>query len=837
MNKLLTLCFLLFGLAAGSQDLSFQPAGVRTRAVVVGISRYQDEGIGKLSYAHRDAEVFAEFLKSKSGGGLKNSDIRLLRNEEATLARMQAALEWLLKKAKPGEQAIIYFAGHGDVETKNEEEKGYLLAYDTPYNNYRLNALSLDYLNQDIVDKLSEKEVKVIVITDACHSGALAGKDAGGRQATAAELMKRFSNEVKIMSCQPYELSMEEKSLGGGRGVFSYYLVNGLNGWADKDRNQKVDLYELEGFLQDSVRRETGKTQHPDIFGGFKQESLFWVDEATMAKIKAAEKTALEQNFEEDVLLRLATRESQNNYVDFLEALKKGRLASPESRSAIYYYDILYADTTFIPLRSIIDEKLTIALMDSVQQAINAYLRTDPGELAQRVQFDQKYNRFPEYLKKAVEILGPQDPRYRPTLAKQFYFEGLVLRLEAEQRGGSDSLYQLALEKQEKALEQEGRAAYIHNELGVLLPELGRAEEGMGHLRKAIEISPTWAIPHNNLAVEYKRAGRLEEAKHNYLKAIEYKPDFSSAYSNLGNLLAKQENYDSAELMYRKGIELGPAYKDNYFNLGLLLSGSDEAENKTEAKAMFNTVLRLAPDYPEAYFELGNLYDAMEQPDSAEIMYLNAIGQKPDYVNAYLNLGLSYFNQGRLDEAEKMFQEAARSAPDNPEAYRYLGLLYYNQDRPEEAERKFLEAIRASPDYTPVYANLGFLYGEQGEWEKTTTLIQAAPLDTAARIEVYDEIGSTAYQSERHDIAIAAFQTATTLDPAEPWYYYLMCGIFALDGKEGEALDMLEETLEKAHLAGQDYFEQVTEDTDLDALRQSNGYKTVMTQYFPDRYK
>ena len=55
---------------------------------------------------------------------------------------------------------------------------------------------------------------------------------------------------------------------------------------------------------------------------------------------------------------------------------------SPAGRSAIEYYDALYADTNFIPLRGFINERLSIALMDSVQQAINAYLKTDPGELA-----------------------------------------------------------------------------------------------------------------------------------------------------------------------------------------------------------------------------------------------------------------------------------------------------------------------------------------------------------------------------------------------------------------------------------------------------------------------
>ncbi|MCB0547695.1 MAG: tetratricopeptide repeat protein [Phaeodactylibacter sp.] len=800
MRKLLLIIFLLSGWVAGrAQELTFRSESIRTYAVVIGISEYQDNSIQDLGYAHKDAKEFADFLRSRAGGELSRRELKVLINEEATLARIQSELKWLAKKAGDGDQAIIYFAGHGDVETKNDEEKGYLLAYDTPYNNYRLNALGLDYLNEQVVGELSQKGAKVVIITDACHSGALAGSNVNGRQATAAELMKRFSNEVRIMSCQPYELSLEKRALGGGRGVFSYYLIQGLKGRANQGRKDVVDLYELENFLQEKVRKETDKSQHPDIFGGLKKEALFLIDEATLEELKSIEKAELERSLEEEVLSKLATREGYVNYEGFKDALEKGRLASPAGRSALDYYDALYADTAFIPLRSIIDERLTIALMDSVQQAINAYLKTDPEELSQRERFDQKYTRFPVYLQRVAEILGSRDPRYQETLAKQYYFEGLVLRLEAEGQSDRDSLYRLALEKQEKALEMEGRAAYIHNELGVLLPELGEFEKGIAHLQKAIEISPTWAIPYNNLAVDYKRQGNLEEAKAHYLKAIAFKPDFSSAYSNLGNLFVAQEEYDSAELMYRKGIELGPTYKDNYLNLGLLLSGYEGKE--AEAENLYREAIRLSPDYPEAWFELANLYDAQELADSAEAYYLKAISLRPAYLEARQNLGIFYYFQGRQ----------------------------------EEAEGQFHEAIRLDAGYLPVYVNLGFLYVEQGEWEKAVQLVQEAPLDTSAQVQIWHEIGFAAFQSERYDEARNAFNMAVEAGPANPWNSYMLCTFHVLLGQESEALIQLEKALEKARRAGEDYYEQVSTDEDLAPLRLTEGYKELMERFFPGR--
>lgn len=43
--------------------------GKKTYAIVIGISRYADQGIEPLQFAHRDAALFAEYLESKAGGG------------------------------------------------------------------------------------------------------------------------------------------------------------------------------------------------------------------------------------------------------------------------------------------------------------------------------------------------------------------------------------------------------------------------------------------------------------------------------------------------------------------------------------------------------------------------------------------------------------------------------------------------------------------------------------------------------------------------------------------------------------------------------------------------
>ena len=185
-------------------------------AVVVGIYYFEDSKISNLRFADRDALAFSAFLEE----ALPQERIRTLTNDAATLAAIQSALSWQLASSSPGSTAYLYLATHGDIEATNLDAPGYLLAFDTPYNNYNLLALGLDYLNAHLL-ALAEKEVQAILITDACHAGSLSGNSVAGRELTAVRLKDPQATEIRLLSCQPYELSYESERWGEGRGVFS----------------------------------------------------------------------------------------------------------------------------------------------------------------------------------------------------------------------------------------------------------------------------------------------------------------------------------------------------------------------------------------------------------------------------------------------------------------------------------------------------------------------------------------------------------------------------------------------------------------------------------------
>ena len=296
-KRLLAVAFLVasihspFGLTAqerGVSPLSAEAsakADGTTRAVVVGISDYQDPAIPDLKYADRDAAAFAAWLQSPAGGNIPKENILLHTNKAATNAQMILSLDWLIIESKAGDRAFIYFSGHGDVETKTFNQLGFLLLHDSPARSYKAGAYSLYYL-QDIISTLSlHKKARVTVITDACHAGKLAGTSIGGPAATAQNLSRQFANEVKILSCQPDEYSLEGEQWGGGRGVFSWHLIDGLTGLADKNSDNAINLFEIGRYLEDAVPAETAPLSQLPMTVGDRQTVLTHVDEAALAAL------------------------------------------------------------------------------------------------------------------------------------------------------------------------------------------------------------------------------------------------------------------------------------------------------------------------------------------------------------------------------------------------------------------------------------------------------------------------------------------------------------------------------------------------------------------------
>jgi len=592
----------------------------KTWAVIIGISDYQNNDVPDLSYANRDATAFADFLKSPGGGALDELHIRLLINEQATMAQFAAAMDWLLDKVKEGDKAIIYFSGHGDVERKTITQPGFLLCWDAPSRVYMGGgAFGLAYL-QEIVSTLStERKAKVILITDACHSGRLAGSEIGGMQATAANLSKQFANEVKLMSCQANELSLEGPQWGGGRGVFSYYLIKGLKGFADQNKDGLITLYEIEKYLSDKVPPSTApKSQIPVAFGS-KNTVIFKVDPESLKAILNEEGEALSNS--ESV----ASRNSQANtvsssigsvfekYAAFKAAIAKKNLLVPEEGSAYQYYLQLKDEPAVSAEINSLKSELAAALQDEAQQAINKYLEADLQEMNSRWTNDAKYDRFVRYLSKSAELLGSSHYLYKSIRARQYYYEGLILRLKGDNEN-KRSFYAEALTKEKQALSYDSSASYAFNELGYIYKKLEQPDSALINFNRAIQISPNWVMPAINNLNTCRQFKLIDEAE---IIAKSLKAMDSTSYLtnfNLGAYRSDLRQWKISADHFRRSLEAKHDDRDALYNLSYVYFNS---KDYTSAENVVNNLFQIYPDDKDLYIAMTCIKYQQGQKDEA----------------------------------------------------------------------------------------------------------------------------------------------------------------------------------------------------------------------------
>jgi hypothetical protein len=247
-------------------------------AVVIGISKYKDSRIAGLRYASADALSFYDWLVSPQGGGYAPSRIRLLLDSEATAQNIKSALFNWLKQPLEEDMVTIYFAGHGSPESPDSTNNLFLLPYDSAYDDVATTGFPM----WDIETALKRfiKAKKVVVIADACHSGGVGQSfDIARRGDRSIQInpinsglqnLSQIGDGIAVISASDdKQFSQEGQQWGNGHGVFTYYLLKGLNGDADYNKDGHVTLGELIPYLSEKVRRETRNAQSPTVAGKF----------------------------------------------------------------------------------------------------------------------------------------------------------------------------------------------------------------------------------------------------------------------------------------------------------------------------------------------------------------------------------------------------------------------------------------------------------------------------------------------------------------------------------------------------------------------------------------
>ena len=250
---------------------ALDPSKIKTKssknrvALIFGIEKYVQAP--DASFANLDAKYFYEYVRK--GFGVSKSNIKLLVDEDANLIKSLGTIsKWLPGKIKDGEtELIIFFAGHGLASSDGKEL--YLLSQDSDPDLLERTALSRTELFKQIIS-LNPKSVTMFL--DTCYSGVSRDEEtllASARPVRIVAEEQEIPNNFTIFSAS----QLDQISSGlkeANHGIFSYYLMKGLEGNADINKDKKITNGELLAYMDQNVSQkasELGRQQNPSLSG------------------------------------------------------------------------------------------------------------------------------------------------------------------------------------------------------------------------------------------------------------------------------------------------------------------------------------------------------------------------------------------------------------------------------------------------------------------------------------------------------------------------------------------------------------------------------------------
>ncbi|MEX1202879.1 MAG: tetratricopeptide repeat protein [Ferruginibacter sp.] len=762
-----------------------------TYALIIGISDYANPKMS-LNAADKDAQLLSAFLLHSKRVDEKN--LTLLLNKEATSAAVnKAVMAFSNIKFKEGDEAIIYFSGHGDIQKEKVKYKGYLLCHDVNVERVYAGAtgtLTFDRLNK-VIDAIAEQKVLVNLVLDACHSGYTVNEE--GAKLLSESALISFSNTIRFLSCGPEQRSYEDSTLG--QGYFTYYLVKGLSGEADNGpTDNKINVDELNRFVKDKVKQISRQKQSPSIKAGDDEKIVAFINEeaknfslnnytSSPAFVAFAKVRGLARGF-------ITIQTDSSNQADVAEsAIMLSLLQQQQWDTAIALY-LQHQQQSTVTATTLFDWKYAIVslLETAPQQAVKTIL-AGKTNLPRAPYFMAASNKCQQLL----AVLDTADYGH-----KVYTLYGLYLEAYSYLRGKDFKQYTRAKLLLEKAISLEPNAAYVLHALGLVAEyqnKFGIAEQ---YYKQAIQLIPTWTYPRSSLGNCLKEQGRYTQAIEVFKEVIVMAPTFSWSYNNLGNVYLVLKNYKEAERLYRISIDKDAEdISTEISNLGVVF---EERKNLKQAATFYHQAIKIDSTNVQALYNLSGVYEETREEEVENIL-LQAITIEPFFAKGYTELADYYSKSANVNDWEKadsLYQQAAINNPyhvwayagrawvlmklkdtttaltlfkkgievntNNAAALAYYARYFQNTDQHIPAMELFKKAIDINPYYLWPYECLSEIFTSLHQTDSAEIMLKKAIPYFEKSPEVYNKLGNLFYANGKYEMALTQYRKAVDTD-------------------------------------------------------------------------
>jgi len=363
---------------------------------------------------------------------------------------------------------------------------------------------------------------------------------------------------------------------------------------------------------------------------------------------------------------------------------------------------------------------------------------------------------------------------------------------------GGESLE--ALEYLDKALASENIEG-AHNARAKVLLKLGRREEAVISLQKAVQARPNdqkLRMTYARLLVDVKQyvkariefeklhqaspddvdllytlgllsleSRRLDDAEKYMLKLVEKNQRKGEAQYYLGRINEEQRKYQKAIDWYGQ-VHVGEYLFDAKLRIAGLLGDSGRYD---EAHEQLDSMLKGSQSngsLVRIYLSKGALFRSQARYVEAVEVYTTALGIVPGNTDLLYARGMVAERIGRIDILEQDIGEILKTEPNNAHALNALGFTLADQtDRYEEAYGYLKRAIEIMPDDAAVIDSFGWVNYRLGKYAEAIRLLRKA-LSRSDDSEISAHLGEVLWVSGAQEEAKKVWQKALKKSPDHP---------------------------------------------------------------------
>ncbi len=346
----------------------------------------------------------------------------------------------------------------------------------------------------------------------------------------------------------------------------------------------------------------------------------------------------------------------------------------------------------------------------------------------------------------------------------------VIANIHAERGNGGEALAALLellkVEPNNVLALRAGSNLYLQN---------GLHTKALPLLETLVLAAPAMLDAHADLAGVYAANGKREAAEKGFRRALELQPDYFPALAGLGNLLARAGDNEAAIPLLRRAVQVLPRAYEGHFLLGSALNRLgqfDEARAELELASTSG-----GQNEPQVFYQLARAFGGLSKAPErrAALAKFSELTKKEKD-----NIELQRKAAGWVDEARVLLQagdlesaaarlELAREAKPNDATLLFrLAGLNFDLRRNDVAREYVQAAISISPATWLYHYLLGLV-----EQNANRLADARASLEVAAKLQpteapVFNALGQVLLAQGERLAAVAAFETAVKLAPAEP---------------------------------------------------------------------